>query len=209
MTEHNLWPRVFKTLVEMLHDRGMKFKHKPKNIFEPEHKYVLKYTEGSNKGRKCLLYIAESQVGKTDMEDYIEDMVESGIHSCILILAGEPKSISDHAKKIIHLSNSGKKKEVKEVKLKSNKHSLCSFEVFHKDELVSNITKHQFNPKFRGLNDDEKKALLERFRCSEKQFPVMSVTDPIARYYNYKLGTIVEITRENNYVTYRCVGNVR
>jgi DNA-directed RNA polymerase subunit H (RpoH/RPB5) len=77
------------------------------------------------------------------------------------------------------------------------------FEIFSKDELQFDITKHVLQPKsFRALGSKEN----TRFRSEYgMKFPVMRKTDPVARYYNYRKGDIVEITDKRDLIYYRIV----
>jgi DNA-directed RNA polymerase subunit H (RpoH/RPB5) len=77
------------------------------------------------------------------------------------------------------------------------------FEVFSKLELQFNITKHRLQPKsFRSLNLKEAANFRRLYGI---KFAVMRTSDPIARYYNYKKGDIVEITDRRDLVHYRIV----
>ena len=76
-------------------------------------------------------------------------------------------------------------------------------ELFSKSELQFNITKHHLQPKsFTVLPRDEEAAFKKEFGV---KFPVMRTNDPIARFYNYKKGNIVEILDKRDLIHYRIV----
>jgi len=59
------------------------------------------------------------------------------------------------------------------------------------------IFKHQLMPEHRILNEDEKKAILEKYKITEKQLPKILVTDPAILAIGGNVRDIVEITRKS------------
>lgn len=76
-------------------------------------------------------------------------------------------------------------------------------ELFSKSELQFNITKHRLQPKsFQVLPHSEEIAFKKNFGV---KFPVMRIGDPIARFYNYKKGNVIQILDKRDLVHYRIV----
>ena len=86
-----------------------------------------------------------------------------------------------------------------------------NLEIFTIDELLVNIIDHHLVPKHRLLNNNEKDKFLEEYDIKSKNLPRIYVTDPIARYYNAKIGDIMEIERytpnSGKSIIYRTVVN--
>ena len=78
-------------------------------------------------------------------------------------------------------------------------------QMFAEDFFMYNITEHQFVPKFNLLSTDEKQKILTAYSATESQFPAMLVGDPISKYYNYRPGDLIEITRTDGEVSYRVI----
>ena len=80
-------------------------------------------------------------------------------------------------------------------------------EIFLQDELMINIVDHEIVPLHRKLNDEEKEEFKQRYKV--KKIPRMLFNDPVARYYNAKVGDICKITRASELsgevITYRYV----
>jgi DNA-directed RNA polymerase subunit H (RpoH/RPB5) len=73
---------------------------------------------------------------------------------------------------------------------------LCKrFELFYEQELYRNKTRHALYVPHRALNDDEEQAILKLYRCKKENFPLIRRrSDPIARYFGWAVGRIVEIS---------------
>ena len=88
---------------------------------------------------------------------------------------------------------------------------ISNLEVFTIDELLVNIIEHHLIPKHRLLSEEDKNKLLEEYDIKQKNLPRIYVSDIIARYYNAKIGDIMEIERYNpnsgKSIIYRSVVN--
>lgn len=76
-----------------------------------------------------------------------------------------------------------------------------NFEFFYFDELQYNITKHRYVPLHEKLSPEEKNNFKERFGL---KIPIIKVTDPVSRFYNFKKGDIIRVYR-SDYPVYRIV----
>lgn len=75
-------------------------------------------------------------------------------------------------------------------------------ELFEKKSLMYNITKHKLVPKHRRLIPCEALEFKEKYGV---KIPMMLKTDAVARFYYFKSGDLVEITRTDGIVAYRIV----
>ena len=85
-----------------------------------------------------------------------------------------------------------------------------NLQFFWLSELINNITKHSLNPRFIKLEEDEIAKLLEKYKLKNKlSLPIMLSTDPICKYFNYKVGDVCRIQKSSptsgSYTTYRTI----
>ena len=87
---------------------------------------------------------------------------------------------------------------VENINQKSEKiisHYKTACEIFKTAELKINIVDHILVPKHIVLTQEESKFVLETYNAKKKDMPLISSTDPIARYYNMKADDICKIER--------------
>ena len=80
-------------------------------------------------------------------------------------------------------------------------------ELFVLNELIINKIKHDYVPTHILLSNDEVTKVLEKYKCSKEQLPLILKNDPIAKYYGAKEGDVFKIIRNNysigNPISYR------
>lgn len=85
----------------------------------------------------------------------------------------------------------------------------AEIEVFYFKHLTRNPTRHRLYRKHRALSDSEKQQFLKSHRATLEDLPKFYRDDLICQYFNFPVGTIVEITRTTGtlgpYFYYRTV----
>ena len=87
---------------------------------------------------------------------------------------------------------------VENINQKSEKiisHYKTACEIFKTAELKICIVDHILVPKHFVLTQEESKIVLETYNAKKKDMPLISSTDPVARYYNMKADDICKIER--------------
>jgi DNA-directed RNA polymerase subunit H (RpoH/RPB5) len=86
-------------------------------------------------------------------------------------------------------------------KLKTYK-DVLKVEFFNLFELNRLLTGNRFIPKHRQVCASEREEIVQKF--GKNNLPLISITDPIVKLYDFDLDSIVEIERENT-IYYRLV----
>jgi len=87
---------------------------------------------------------------------------------------------------------------VENINQKSEKiisHYKTACEIFKTAELKICIVDHILVPKHIVLTQEDSKIVLETYNAKKKDMPLISSTDPVARYYNMKADDICKIER--------------
>jgi len=196
--------QVKRTVVELLRDRGYNISNyeleltledfKDKFGEDPDREDLLGLYRKKDSQEQIFVFFTKDDgkpVGVKTIEDYYKTrMKEGGVTRAILILTS--KGITPFAKQCI-----------------AKMHSRAIIEQFTEEEMLVNITKHNLVPKHIILTQDEKDAVLQKYKLKETQLPRMQLTDPVARYFGLQRGQVVKIVRPSEtagrYVTYRFV----
>lgn len=78
-----------------------------------------------------------------------------------------------------------------------------NIELFQADDLQYNPIKHILVPKHEGLSAKESKEFRDTYGA--QKLPIILKTDPICRFFDFKKGSVVKITRRDGHVCYRIV----
>jgi len=203
-TDDNTYYRMVKTTLEMLKDRGYRVDEELMNSEFDD--FILTY--GSpidlSKLNKDLIY--ENEANEKIMVFY--ELKSKITKELILEIS---RQIQNNSLKrfilVVHksLHSASSMKRINQFNAK--KDSLI--EVFTHQQLLFNITRHILVPKHVPLTPEQKAEVLATYKITEDKIPVMFVTDPVAKYFGVKAGTVMEITRNpetsGRYVTYRLV----
>ena len=133
-------------------------------------------------GKKIIVLFNGSAKFNIDrVHEYISIMQEMSINHTIVIYQN---SITPVAKKVIE--------ELQDVKI----------ETFEEKTMRFNITKHRLVPKHTCLPKSKSDAFKKTYGV---KIPVLLKSDPIARFYNFQRGDIIQIERHDGFVSFRIV----
>ncbi|KAL7712794.1 DNA-directed RNA polymerase I [Entamoeba marina] len=181
--------RVWKTVLEMLRDRGYitsdvdhettleNFKERygeSDNTINRSH-LTIKVVLGEDSSDGIIVFFAKDDKLKVEtFTNYLGEVETQGCTKAIIVYHGQLSSV------------------VKQ----SIERSKCQWEVMQEDELIVNVTKHVLVPKHILL-------------ITVSQLPRLLKTDPICRYYGFQRGDVIKIVRKSEtagrYITYRAV----
>ena len=181
------------TVLEMLIDRGYTIPAEMEcnSITDFRYKYTHKlYDIEANIPTKChVKFILHSKVRPSNIRELVSQIRDNGDESdnIIIVIKNKP--------------NSTLKKLTREFK---------GIQIFWIKLLVINITKHELNPTFIKISEEEVSNLLTNLKIqSRQQLPIMMKDDPISLYFNFASGTVCKVIRKSvtsgEHISYRCV----
>ena len=185
----DVYYKVRKTIIEMLHDRNYNVSDEEKNLnysdfsekfYENQINFEGTYKDNDDKLILIYFFLENKTFGKKDLvglktlvnEKYVDKDL-----NIIIVLQDKPTSQIN-----------------KEILIEDYK----NIEIFLVKNLLVNVTKHIFVPKHEILSQEEGKEILEKFKCTRLQLPKILSNDAIAKYYGMKPGQICKITRNSN-----------
>ena len=162
------------------------------NRFENENGFFLMVTHKKTNLPMLVYFMkAEKKISNEDIKKLGINMNNQNIKHCIIISNEE---LSLQAQKMV---------------LELDLQQAFHFEHFLVSELTVNITQHELVPKHLLISDEEKDAVLKKFKIKESQLPKILVTDPVAKYLGLRKGQIVKIIRNSEtaglHIAYRTV----
>jgi DNA-directed RNA polymerase I, II, and III subunit RPABC1 len=163
--------RIFKTLREMLTDRGLKG-----DTFEPVTP-APDETKMYNFGGMLIIYSTKTRVSTNDLSNFIVFAKDNNYSAGTIIISETPISEKVLSTLVNHISE--------------RENSLV--QVFLMASLYFNISKHQLVPKQRIINDIERSTLAKKFPDFTK-FPRILSQDAMAKYLGARPDDIVEVT---------------
>lgn len=205
--------RVFKTLFEMLHDRGYlvkdedldlsaeRFKHE-RCVLEGEGDqaqyrlkprsslWLLHRKPGADNEGIFVFFPDEAKMGVKPIRQFHDRMVEENVKRAIIVTQQPATPFARQA--MAALTAQG-----------------LVFQPFEENELMVNVTKHELVPKHEPLSEAEKKEFLKAHKLKEKDLPRIQLSDPVSLYFGLAKGQVFKITRKSEtagtYITYRLV----
>lgn len=172
--------QAIKVVSEMLIDREYKIDNSNKDVkdVKDEYSYCLKAIKKSS---IILVFLNEDdKLNIQGIKDKISLMNKEGANRCIIIYKS---NVTSSAKKSLETLE-------------------YDFELFALHELQLNITRHRLVPRHSYVLPSEKEELEKKYKG---KLPILLHTDPVSRYYDFKRGDYIRITRKDGSIIYRIV----
>lgn len=165
-----------KTIMEMMRDRGyaIPFEKKLENSKIQLDTPIL---VACNDVEECYIFFCmEPKLGVQEFRKFQIILEEYNIHHCIII------------------SNLGATSFTSTM-LQNIDSSELEIELFPYKYLIKNPTLHCLYKSHRALSNDEKEKILMKYHANDEKMPILFKDDRICQYFNFPIGTVVEITR--------------
>jgi DNA-directed RNA polymerase I, II, and III subunit RPABC1 len=145
-----------------------------------------KHKLGDYSGRIVVFFPNDEKIGVKHIREYYNRMIDLQIQKAILVVK---ESITSFAKnEILSFANPS-------ASLENPDPMPVNMEVFLDTFLMFDITEHELVPKHELLSDEEKEAVLKKYNLKPSQLPSIRTQDPISRFYDFKVNSLIKITR--------------
>jgi DNA-directed RNA polymerase subunit H (RpoH/RPB5) len=169
--------QAIKVIIEILIDREYKIDYADYD-FTNEQPYIIKAKKNIN---TIIVFINEDEkLNIQGIKDKISIMNKENATSCIIIYKA---TVTSSAKKSLETLE-------------------YEFELFALHELQLNITRHRLVPRHTRVLPSEKEELDKNYKG---KLPILLHNDPISRYYAFKRGEYIRITRKDGSIIYRII----
>jgi len=167
--------KVYKVCTEMFEQRGYNIIYKDEAPI-----FALK-----KDGKQVCAFISNTPKFNVEkIQEYISIMKELEVFHAIIVYKDNATSI---AKKIVDESTE------------------IIIELFQEDELKYNVTQNYLVPKHELAYEKDSKEASEFKKKYSNKYPTLSQYDPVSRFYGFKTGDIVKVTRKGGIIMYRIV----
>lgn len=145
------------------------------------------YSNMTDEGKNtCLICVFKKIIVKPDtneVKEIIKILNDKKINHGLIIIENEPTNCASKT-------------------ISQNKTIGIKIETFPIDNLQFNITKHSLYYPHRQLSAKESYEFKKKWGDN---IPVILRNDPISKFFNFQVGRIIEVKRENDYISYRIV----
>ena len=176
--------KALEILSEMTEQRGYKREEDEEEFHSPNGGNTDLFFYRKKNGEKMVLFknLVE-KLNIAELKNCIGIMTKLEIKHCIIVHEGQTTPA------------------VRTVIEKSPEIGLI-IELFNVGDLQFNITKHILVPKHEVLEEKEAKIFKKKYGSN---IPVLLKSDPISRFYDFRRGDVVRITRKSGVIAYRIV----
>lgn len=173
-----LLKQAIKVVSEMLIDRDYKIEYMDDSESSSSDAYHIK---ANKENHTIIVFINDDEkLNIQGIKDKISIMNKESANRCIIIYKS---NVTSSAKKSLETLE-------------------YEFELFSLNELQLNITRHRLVPRHSRILHSEKEELDQKYKG---KLPVLLHTDPVSRYYAFKRGEYIRITRKDGSIIYRMV----
>ena len=190
---------VKKTVLQLLKDRNYDISDEEK-IFSMDLETFNEYREKLSEekalnNRRCLSNIYSKNLSSDKILVFFTDNVNKKkqipLETIKIFMKEIAENNTQEAILIINTNLSSKSLEaLREL-------TLVYWQFFYDSDLTYNPVLHRDVPKHELLTESEKNDKIKELRTSVSKLPIIKFTDPIVRYYGWKRGDLIRITRED------------